>query len=128
MATASGVVSDLINLAARKKSSSTISVGNLFQDICHFRLRKIDQIKTKFYLRFMAIDKPGVLSKIAGILGRHGISIASVTQKMHKKSSAVPVVILTDYAQEKMLRLSFQQITKLSVVKSRPVAIRMERL
>ncbi len=128
MATASGVMSDLINLAARNKSSSAISVGNLFQDICHFRLRKIDQIKTKFYLRFMAIDKPGVLSKIAGILGRHGISIASVTQKMHKKSSAVPVVILTDYAQEKMLRLSLQQITKLSVVKSRPVAIRMEKL
>ena len=128
MAAASGVMSDLINLAARHKSSSTISVGNLFQDICNFRLRSIDEIKTKFYLRFMAIDKPGVLSKIAGILGRHGISIASVTQKMHRKSSAVPVVILTDYAKEKMLRLSLQQITRLSVVKSRPVAIRMEKL
>ncbi len=128
MSAASGVMSDLINLAARHKAPSPVSVGNLFQDICNFRLRKIDQIKTKFYLRFMAIDKPGVLSKIAGILGRHGISIASVTQKMHKKSSAVPVVILTDYAQEKMLRLSLAQITKLSVVKSQPVAIRMEKL
>ena len=128
MTAASGVMSDLINLAARNNSPSSITVGNLFQEISSFKLRKIDQIKTKFYLRFMAIDKPGVLSKITGILGRHGISIASMTQKAYKKSSTVPVVMLTDYAREKMLRLSLDQITKLSVVKSRPVAIRMEKL
>ena len=128
MAAASGVMSDLLNLAARNKSPSSITVGNLFQEISGFKLRKIDQIKTKFYLRFMAIDKPGVLSKITGILGKHGISIASMTQKMHKKSSTVPVIMLTDYATEKMLRLSLEKITRLSVVKSKPVAIRMEKL
>ncbi len=128
MAAASGVVSDLINLAARNNSPSTIMVGNLFQDISTFKLREIDQIKTKFYLRFMAIDKPGVLAKITGILGEHGIGIASVTQKESKKSSTVPVVMLTDLATESMVRLSLQQITRLSVVKSKPVAIRMEKL
>ena len=128
MAAASGVLSDLLNLAARNSSPSSITVGNLFQEISGFKLRKIDQIKTKFYLRFMAIDKPGVLSKITGILGKYGISIASMTQKMHKKSSTVPVVMLTDHATEKMLRLALEKITKLSVVKSKPVAIRMEKL
>lgn len=128
MTAASGVVSDLINLAARNKSPSSITVGNLFQDISTFKLRKIDQIKTKFYLRFMAIDKPGVLAKITGILGQHGISIESVHQKLNIRSSTVPVVMLTDYAEERMLRMSLDQITKLSVVKSRPVAIRMEKL
>ncbi|HLD70251.1 MAG TPA: homoserine dehydrogenase, partial [Candidatus Omnitrophota bacterium] len=128
MAAASGVMSDLINLAARNNSPSSIMVGNLFQEISGFKLRKIDQIKTKFYLRFMAIDKPGVLSKITGILGKHGIGIASMTQKVNQKSSAAPVIMLTDPATEKMMRLSLEQITKLSVVKSRPVAIRMEKL
>jgi len=44
------------------------------------KLRKIDQIETEFYIRFMAIDRPGVLASIAGILGKHGVSIASLSQ------------------------------------------------
>ncbi len=128
MTAASGVISDLINLAARHDYQYFMTVGNLFQDIASFKLRKIDQIVSKFYLRFMAIDKPGVLSKISGILGKHGISIASVTQKIQKSGSTVPVIMLTDQAKEKMLRLALRQIHKLSIVKSRPVAIRMEKL
>ena len=76
----------------------------------------------------MAVDKPGVLAKISGILGKHGIGIASVTQKIQKSGSTVPVIILTDYAKEKMLRLALEKIHNLSIVKSRPVAIRMEKL
>ena len=76
----------------------------------------------------MAVDKPGVLSKIAGILGRHGIGINSVNQRAHNPTSAVPVVMLTNYTTEKMMRLALQKIQKLSIVKSKPVAIRMEKL
>jgi len=76
----------------------------------------------------MAIDKPGVLSKIAGVLGRYGISINSVSQKVHNQISAVPIIMLTGYAHEKMLRQALSQIQKLSIVKSKPVAIRMEKL
>ncbi len=126
MSAASGVISDLINFASRSEKSNLLC--NLYSEGPGLRLRKIDRIKTKFYLRFMAIDKPGVLSKITGILGKHGIGINFVTQKAHNRASAVPVVMLTDYTTEKMLRLALQRIERLSIVRSKPVAIRMEKL
>lgn len=126
MSAASGVISDLVNLASRGKDSNLLC--NIYSEAPHLKIRKIDQIKTKFYIRFMAVDKPGVLSKIAGILGRHGIGINSVNQRAHNPASAVPVVMLTNYTTEKMMRLALEKIQKLSIVKSKPVAIRMEKL
>ena len=123
MAAASGVISDLINLTAQRDVKSFVGVKDSL-----LKMRRIDQIKTKFYIRFMATDKPGVLSKITGILGQHGISINSVTQKVHNTSATIPVIMLTDYTSEKELRASLNQIHKLSIVKSKPVAIRMEKL
>lgn len=126
MTAASGVVSDLINFASKGKGS--ILLSNLYTEAPRTKIRKIDEIKTKFYIRFMATDKPGVLSKISGILGRHGISINSVTQKAHVRKSTVPVIMLTDYTTEKMMRLALNKIYQLPLVKSKPVAIRMENL
>jgi homoserine dehydrogenase len=126
MAAASGVVSDLINFAARGNNAGLPS--NLYSEAAGVKLRKIDQIKTKFYIRFMVTDKPGVLSAITGVLGKHNISINSVTQKAHNPTSTVPIIMLTDYATEKMLRLALNKIYKFPFVQSKPVAIRMEKL
>ena len=126
MAAASGVISDLINLASKGQGASLIS--NLFTEAKNLRIRKIDQIETKFYLRFMALDKPGVLSKITGLLGANGIGINSVKQNVHLRASTVPVIMLTDFTTEKKLRLALNKIQKLTIVKSKPVAIRMEKL
>ncbi|MBF0531722.1 MAG: homoserine dehydrogenase [Candidatus Omnitrophica bacterium] len=126
MAAASGVVSDLVNLATR--SADRPLLCNLFDDDNTLKYRTIDAIESKFYIRFMAMDQPGVLSKITGILGRHQIGINSVAQKAHNKAQAVPVIMLTDYTTEKSLRVALTQIRQLSVIKSKPVAIRMEKL
>lgn len=126
MAAASGVISDLINLIAIDKEHTAHCNINLNQT--KLKLRKIDDIKTKFYLRFMAGDKPGVLSKITGVLGNEGIGINSVTQNPHLKTQAVPVIMLTDYTTEKSLRKALNQIHKMPEVKAKPVAIRMEKL
>jgi len=126
MAAASGVVSDLINLVTNRDSAVLLS--NLNSQNKSLRLKKIEEIKTKFYLRFQALDKPGVLGKITGILGKAGIGINSVTQKAHTAVANVPVVMLTDYTSEKSLRKALTQIHKLSIIKSKPVAIRMEKL
>ncbi len=127
MSAASGIVSDLLNLASRYSADSTDFLGNLIYENPHLKIKKIDQIRTKFYLRFMANDKPGVLSKITGILGKHGIGIDSVTQKA-QHTSIVPIIMLTDYTPEKMVRLALDKIHKLPIVASKPVAIRMEKL
>jgi homoserine dehydrogenase len=127
MTAASGVVSDLINLASRK-SSKEIPLGNLVHERPEVRVKAIDEISTKFYIRLRAIDKPGVLSQITGILGKHGISINSVSQRSHNPASTVPVIMLTDFAPEREIRLALEKIHQLSIVKSKPVAIRMENL
>jgi len=128
MAAASGVVSDLINLTSREGCEASKLLGNFFHEAASVKIRKIDSISSRFYFRFTATDKPGVLSKISGVLGRHGIGINSVTQKIHHRSPSVPVVMLTDYATEKNVRAALKQIEKLSIVKAKPVAIRMEDL
>ena len=68
--TASAVISDVVSLAEKVNSSSMFVPFNFEQTGGRIRrLRKIDQISTRFYIRFMAIDKPGVLAKISGVLG-----------------------------------------------------------
>lgn len=127
-AAASGVVSDLINLAKRSRDDAENFIGNNYTETPGLSMRKIDRISTRFYLRFMAMDKPGVLSQISGVLGKHGISINSVSQKEQNKTSAVPVIMLTHCAPEEKLRLALDEIYKQSIVKSKPVAIRIENL
>jgi len=128
MAAASGVISDLINVASKGSESHFQALGNLTQESDSAVLKKIDEISTRFYIRFLASDKPGILSKISGILGDHEIGINSVSQKVHDKAVSVPVIMLTDYAPENMVRDALQKIYKEQIVKSKPVAIRMENL
>ncbi len=59
-------------------------------------LKKMEDVVMPFYMRFSAIDQPGVLSKISGILGKNGISIVSVIQKGRQVNGAVPVVMMTN--------------------------------
>ncbi|MFP4472707.1 MAG: homoserine dehydrogenase [Candidatus Omnitrophota bacterium] len=127
-AAASGVMSDLINLISRHDGDPQNYIGNFYHEAPDRIQKKIDSISTKFYLRIMAEDKPGVLSKISGILARYGISISSVSQKAQGTSGAIPVVMLTETATEKKVRQALDRIHKLPVVKKRPVAIRIENL
>lgn len=126
MAAASGVLSDLIHLASSPVDTSLLS--NIYTEAKNVGVRKMEQARTKYYLRFMVSDQPGTLSKLSGILGKYGIGINSVTQKAHYGKSTVPVIILTDFAPEKMFQMALQKISQLAIVKSKPVAIRMESL
>ncbi|MFH1360820.1 MAG: homoserine dehydrogenase [Candidatus Omnitrophota bacterium] len=125
---AMGVISDLLKLSARLDGKALPYIATLAKETSKIRLRRIADIETEFYIRFMAIDKPGVLATISGILGKYGISIASLSQKIRKKSSAVPIVMLTHHVKERRLRLALEKISRLSVIRSKPVAIRMEKL
>jgi homoserine dehydrogenase len=126
MSAASGVLSDLLRFASQGYEANFHS--NIYVEDKKLKLKRIDDIETRFYVRFMAQDRPGVLSKITGILGQYKISINSVTQKAHNRLKFVPVIMLTDYTTERKLRMAFNRIQKLPLVKGKPVAIRMERL
>ena len=90
------------------------------------RLRKMGDIETRYYLRFMVTDKPGVLARLAGVLGHHRISIASVHQKERKTARNVPVVMMTHEAKESNVHRALQEIDRLGVVNKPSIAIRTE--
>jgi homoserine dehydrogenase len=90
------------------------------------RTRPMDEIRTRYYLRVMAADKPGVLSKVSGILGNHEISIASVIQKGRHAQASVPVVMMTHEAVEGAMRKALDEIDSIDVVTGKTVCLRVE--
>jgi len=123
---ASGVVSDLVDLTQGIKAGLFRPVLNVASDRSIKRLSRIDEIDSRYYIRFMALDKPGVLAKISGILARLNISIASVSQKEHRKAKAVPIVMVVHEAKEKNLREALRIIDKMDIIQEKSVAIRIE--
>lgn len=128
LSAASAVVSDIIDLTNDIKAGLFRSTLNIILDKSIKRLSKIDEIQSRYYIRLMALDKPGVLAKISGILSKFGISIASVTQKERRKAQSVPIVMIIHEAKEKNLREALQIIDRLDIIKEKSVAIRMEKL
>jgi homoserine dehydrogenase len=86
----------------------------------------IEEISAHYYFRFAALDRPGVLSTISGVLGEHGISIQSVQQKGRKTKGSVPVVMVSHKAKEADVKNALSEIAALDVVSDEPVLIRIE--
>jgi len=129
MPTASAVVSDTVDIARNLLSGTSGRVPLLsyqMENIRKIPIMSVDEIFTHYYFRFSAVDRPGVLSKISGILGDLGISIKSVHQKGRKTKGPVPIVMLTHLAKEADVQKALTKITALDVVKDRPVLIRIE--
>jgi homoserine dehydrogenase len=129
MPTATAVVSDIVDIARNIVCGCAGRVPPLSFQMDRIRkipIKAIEKIDTHYYFRFSAIDQPGVLSSIAGILGNHGISIKSVQQRDRKINGTVPVVMLTHLAREEAVRSALTQIEGLDVVGQKPVLIRIE--
>lgn len=129
MPTGSAVVSDVVDMARYIQSGYTSQVSSLgmSKEKCNAKIKAIGDLVGPYYFRFSVLDKPGVLSKIAGVLGDHHISIESVLQKARKKDEAVPLVMLTHEASEKNVVNAFDEINNLSVVADKSVFIRVEK-
>ena len=129
MPTASAVVSDIVDIArdVLKGIAGRVPPRVLNEEgIEAIRLRPFDQIKTNYYFRFSAVDRPGVLSRISGILGKNDISIATVIQKGRKQEGAVPVVMTTYKARECDVCKAIEDIDKLDMVMDKTMLIRIE--
>jgi homoserine dehydrogenase len=118
--TASAVVSDMIAIAQARRHG----VNNLDPIYAPAVIQPIEGIRSRYYLRFEVLDRPGVFGTLAQTLGRHGISLSSVVQKESHKSP-VNVIILTHRAEESRVDKALAAIGRLSIVKSRPVRIRI---
>jgi len=128
LSAASAVISDMVDATQAIKAGLFKTMLNVQEDNAVRKLRRINDASSRYYIRFMAVDRPGVLAKVSGVLAKFGISIASVTQKERRKSKVVPIVMVIHEAQEKNLRNALEVIDRLDSIKEKTVAIRIEDL
>lgn len=127
--TGSAVASDIIALARHIRSGSPVRTPPLAHvngPVRKIVIEPIEDLVTPYYFRVSAMDRPGVLSRIAGILADHNISIASVIQKGRGRKGPVPIVMLTHEAKESGVRKAISLIDGLDVVAEKTVVIRVE--
>ncbi len=126
--TASAVLSDIVYVARNIHQGVAGRVPSVqySQQPSPLTLMPMDEIKTRYYLRLQALDRPGVFSSIASILARQHISLASVLQLEHNAGHPVPVVLTTHEAQEGRMRRALAAIRRLTSVRGDPLLLRME--
>jgi len=127
MPTASAVLSDVVEIA-RRIAHGIPSLPLELPSIgpTALPLTPMEAIRCCYYLRVTAQDRPGVLSRVAGILGENDISIANVIQKGRGTREAVPVVMLTHEARERDMRAALAKIDRLRDVAAATTMIRVE--
>ncbi|MCD6585341.1 MAG: homoserine dehydrogenase [Desulfobacteraceae bacterium] len=129
MPTASAAISDTIDIARDLLNGIHTRVPMLsfkMDKIKKIPTQPIDEISTFYYIRFSALDQPGVLSKLSGILGDHKISIKSVHQTERKSNGAVPIFMLTHLAKEAEIQKALSKISSLDIITDAPSLIRIE--
>ena len=129
MPTGSAVVSDLVELSRNIRLGVSRRVPLLAYQREHLQdaeIKHIHDITSTYYLRFSVVDRPGVLSRISGILGNMDISLASVIQKGRRAEKAVPIYMLTHEAREKNMQKALQEIDRLPITVDKTVLIRIE--
>ena len=126
--TASAVVADLMELARARRLGVSGRVPPLgTPEPREAELCAPGDQRGEFYVRFTALDSPGVLSRITGALGARGISIASVLQEERHESRGVPIVITTHEARQADLDAALAEIARLREVVAPAQLIRIER-
>jgi len=126
MPTASAVVADIIDVA----------LGNSATTFRHLHLKphseieslidKIDNLVSRFYIRIMCKDQPGVIAQWSRVLADNQISISGALQ--HEGTgpdNTVPVVIVTHPTKQKNVTATLQDMEKLDVIGGKPICIRI---
>lgn len=124
MPTASSVVADLIDLAVGR-AQRTFEVAKLWsKEGRGFTVEPSEKVQSRFYLRLMVIDQPGSLADVCRALATQGISISSLVQHEAPEgnSQAVPLVIMTHYAETGKFRSAVKVIDRLPAIQQPAVS------
>lgn len=125
---ASAVVSDIINMS----EFIVTNTAGIVPDVVYDKKTKIKILPAgksaaPYYLRFNVVDKPGVLSKISGILGKYKVSIASVSQPDMDDEGITQIIVTTHKTDRENLEKALKQIdASKSIVKAKTVKIKIE--
>jgi homoserine dehydrogenase len=130
MPTGSAVVSDLVDIGRNIQQGITRRIPRSSvppeERGAALVVKPFEEIETHYYFRISALDRPGVLSKVSGILGEHQISIASVIQKGRDQEGSVPIVMMIHKAREKDVQEAIGRIDQLPFITDRTMIIRVE--
>lgn len=127
MPTASSVWADIVEIARRLAAGQAAVPQDLpVLGRKPLILKPTEDVLSAYYLYVSALDQPAVLAQVAGILGKHEISIASVIQKVRQHAKAVPVVMMTHEAKEGSMQKALQEINALRVIVDPTRMIRVE--
>jgi homoserine dehydrogenase len=127
--TASAVVGDLLDIGRNIMAGIGRRVAARSYDEASIKslpIKPIGETISKYYLRFSAMDQPGVLARIAGALGDNNISIESMLQTGRSSNDTVPIVIMTHEAKESEIRAALAEINAFDVIKEKSNYIRIE--
>ena len=86
----------------------------------------MEDVKSRYYLRIQVLDVPGILAKVARILGENDISISSLVQREGQSQNNVSLLIITHQTQEKHIKAAIGLINALPEVRDTVKLIRIE--
>ena len=132
-ATASAVISDLADAALNLKFGSKQRVPSFVSHRLNARVRMIDDVESRYYLRLSVADRSGVIAKVSKVLADSDISISSVLQREapepgpgQRPRDHVPLIFMLHTAKDRAVRNAVESIDQLDVVKDKTVVIRVE--
>ncbi len=124
-ATSSAVIADLADAALNLRDGSIQRVPAFVSHRLQPKMRTIDDVESRYYLRLTVEDRAGVIAKVSKVLGDADISIASVLQR-ESETNRVPLIMMLHTAKDRAVRDAVTQIDRLDVVKDKTVVLRVE--
>jgi homoserine dehydrogenase len=122
--TASAVLSDLAQIASHFPQEQ--KARNVGHEALHSRLKTIDEIVSRYYLRLLVEDRPGVLADVARVLAEQQIGISSVIQPEAHVGETTPLVLMLHDARESKFRFAVERMAAIPAIKAPPVYLRVE--
>lgn len=128
--TASSVIADLVDVARAMGSDQDSRVPYLAfaEQADDLPVLPMEEIETAYYLRLLAVDRPGVLARVATILSEQGISIEAIIQKDISEGELVPIILLTHPTREAAMNEVIRQLESLADIAGGVMRIRVESL
>ncbi len=124
-ATASAVISDIIDIARDGKNSPMLGFKKPLENL-QFDMLPIEQIKTQYYIRVCVKDEQGVLASITNIMNNHNISIQRFVQKPNQNKTEATLLISTHDCIEKNIKNALKELENSHFTIAKPNMIRIE--
>src|SRR5882672_1947286 len=132
MATASAVVADIGDIA---RGVRTAPFGRPTARLTTSKKAPMQRHEGGYYIRLLAVDKPGTAATIAKRLAQHNISMESIVQRhsgppaggAEKAQGPVPVILITYATTEDAVRKALAAVQRDKVISGRPQLIRIEK-